>query len=206
MSQIEELQGRILAAMDRITAGIDGISETGPAAAEPDAELASALEEEKLANAQLGERLKSLKEKHRSELEVLLAEQGESAGQGLRISELEKQVGELTNANDTQAGEISLLTRNLRTVTGQAEKLQSLDEDLQRLRAANRQLREVNTALREANAAGVGQPDLINRAMLAELESLRAVQAADAAEVGAVLGKLDVLLANARELPEGEEE
>ena len=78
--------------------------------------------------------------------------------------------------------------------------------EAQRLRLANDRLRETNEALRQANADGVAEPRLINRAMLAEIEGLRAARAADAAEAGAVLKKLDKLLSNARNLPEGEED
>ena len=49
-------------------------------------------------------------------------------------------------------------------------------------------------ALREANEAGVGEPHLINKAMLAELEGLRATRAADAAEAAAILDRLDPLV------------
>ena len=73
-------------------------------------------------------------------------------------------------------------------------KLSALDGELQALRAANDQLRTANAALRAANAEGVGQPELINQGLEAELEGLRAARAADKAEVDAVIARLSPLL------------
>lgn len=163
MSDIEDLQSRITAAMDRIGTGVETLVQSAA-----DAGLAEALEDEKLANAQLTERVKSLNEKHASELAALQSE-AEAAGQ-LR-AELE--------------------------VQGQA--MSRLDGDIQRLRQANDQLRASNAALREANEAGVGEPHLINKAMLAELEGLRAARATDTAEAAAILSRLEAMLAEAGE-------
>lgn len=163
MSQIEELQGRIATAMDRIGAGLEALTAQPAAPPEPDPAVLEQLEEEKLANAQLQERLRRIKDRHASELERLSAE-----------------------------------------LATQTEAMARLDMDLQRLRQANDQLRESNAALRGANEEGVGEPHLINKAMLAELESLRAARAADAAETGAVMSRLEPLLAAA--MIESEEE
>lgn len=183
MSQIEELQTRILTAMDRISTGVENAAAVVAAVpAEPDAELKQALDEEKLANAQLEERLKTLKERHAAELEAA----GSTADTG--------------SGDDTAA-----LTEAQETLSRQAEQLEALDGELSRLREANKQLRETNDALRQANEEGVGDPSLINKAMLAELEGLRATQAADAAEMNVVMERLNSLLDNARDLPEGEE-
>lgn len=76
-------------------------------------------------------------------------------------------------------------------------KLSALDGDLQALRAANEQLRTANAALRAANAEGVGQPELINQGLEAEIEGLRAARAADKAEVDVVIARLAPLLPSA---------
>lgn len=178
MSDIEELQRRITAAIDRIAVGIETVA-TQPAAADPaelealraerDAAIADrdaaqkALEEERLVTAQLEERIRKLKERHASEL-------AEAQTQG-----------------------------------ASADHLQRLDHDLQRLRKANDQLRQSNAALREANEEGVGEPHLINKAMLAELEGLRAARAADVAEATSIMAQLVPLLEKARDLPQGED-
>jgi chromosome segregation ATPase len=70
----------------------------------------------------------------------------------------------------------------------------ALDTELQQLRDVNEKLRDSNVALRDANAAGLADPELINAAMMAELESLRAGRATDMAEMGAVLTQLDAIL------------
>lgn len=72
--------------------------------------------------------------------------------------------------------------------------MQRLDSELQRLRKANEQLRDSVAQLSEANAAGVAEPHLINKAMLAELEVLRAARAADVAEADAIMATIAPLL------------
>jgi len=56
------------------------------------------------------------------------------------------------------------------------------------------QLREIIEALRDANNAGVGDPHLINKAMLAELEALRALRDSEQAEVKTLLSELKPLV------------
>ena len=154
MSEIDELQQRIGSALDRIGQGLDDLA---PASAGDGAELAAvqqALDEEKLANAQLEERLKSLSEKQK----------------------------ERSDAEEVARAE-------------QAQAMRKLDSELQSLRKANQQLRDNNQALREANEAGVSEPHLINKAMMAELDGLRAARAADKAEADVVLADLSRLIA-----------
>ncbi|MAC81301.1 MAG: hypothetical protein CML66_24945 [Rhodobacteraceae bacterium] len=157
MSDIEELQGRIVAAMQRIRSGLEDL---GPIIEVPDParirSLEDALEEERVANTQLEQRLATVRARHATELKTLKAE-----------------------------------------IEAQSEAMARLDMDVQRLRHANDQLRDSNAQLRAANLEGVGAPDLINKAMLAELEALRAARATETAEVGAILSKLQPLLAAA---------
>ncbi|MFT4960589.1 MAG: hypothetical protein ACI92Z_001673 [Paracoccaceae bacterium] len=177
MSQIDELQGRIMAAMERIGTGVAALENSPAKTAEADPDIVTALEEEKLANAQLGERLKSIHSKHDKEVDALKAE--------------------LANSTVSQKLRSDLAT--------QSEAMARLDMDVQRLRQSNDQLRESNAALRGANEQGIGEPNLINKAMLTELEGLRATRATDAAEASAILSKLEPLLAGAANLTEGEE-
>ena len=164
MSDINELQGRITAAMARISSGVETLAALEAEPSGPDPEIVAQLEEEKLANAQLQERLRSIKAKHAAKIEQLTAD-----------------------------------------LAVQTEAMARLDMDLQRLRQAGEHLRESNAALRKANEEGVGEPHLINKAMLAELEALRATQAADAAETSGVLSRLEPMLAAAASA-EAEEE
>ena len=150
MSEIDALQQRLTAAMDRITTGLGQLDSAGT---EDMAALQAALDDERTANAQLNERVRKMTESQ----EAALAEaKGASEAAQARVSEM--------------------------------------DLELQRLRAANDQLRESNVALRSANEEGVGEPHLINKAMLAELESLRATRAADVAEASSIIGALTPLL------------
>lgn len=150
MSNIDELQRRITAAMDRIAAGVGNAG--GAGAGDTDA-LTTALDDEKLANAQLTERLRNLGERY------------DAAVNGIRSA---------TDAAD--------------------ERVTALDIELQRLRKANDQLRQSNSDLRNANEEGVGEPHLINKAMMAELEALRAARSADVAEASSIIGALTPLL------------
>lgn len=150
MSEIDALQQRLTAAMDRIAAGMGGL---GTTASEDITALQAELEDEKIANAQLTERVRKLSTRQ----ETALAEaKAASDGAQARVAEM--------------------------------------DIELQRLRKANDQLRQSNAALRAANEEGVGQPHLINKAMMAELESLRAARAADVAEASSIIGALAPLL------------
>ncbi|MEO0401403.1 MAG: hypothetical protein AAF214_03410 [Pseudomonadota bacterium] len=150
MSEIDGLQQRLTAAMDRIATGMAAL---GPAGAGDTSALETALEDERLANAQLNERVRKLSE--RQESAAAEAREVAAAAQA-RVSEL--------------------------------------DLELQRLRLANDQLRQSNAALRTANEEGVGEPHLINKAMMAELEALRAARAADVAEATSIIGALTPLL------------
>jgi predicted nucleic acid-binding Zn-ribbon protein len=147
MSDIEDLQNRLVAALDRISGGLDAAA-GGSSEVDTDA-LQRDLEEERTVNAQLKERIRKLSEQQ------------------------------------DKGGEADAAT---------AQRIEALDVELQRLRQANEQLRASNAALREANEAGVGEPHLINKAMLAELESLRAARSADVAEANAILGAMDAVL------------
>lgn len=157
MSEISELEGRITAALDRISRGVDGLSDGAGDTAEVE-RLTQALEEERTATAQLEQRVKALREK------------------------LDEKVSALEAALDEAR-----------------EAVTAMDTELQQLRDVNDQLRESNVALRDANAAGLADADLINAAMMAELDALRATRAADAAEMGAVLTQLDAILDGAKE-------
>ena len=150
MSEIDALQQRLTAAMDRIAAGTSAL---GAAQGADTAELQAALEDEKVANAQLTERVRKMSERQ------------------------EEALAEARAASEATQPRVA-----------------AMDLELQRLRKANDQLRESNAALRTANEEGVGEPHLINKAMMAELEGLRAARAADVAEASSILGALGPLL------------
>lgn len=73
-----------------------------------------------------------------------------------------------------------------------------LEKALDQLRQANEALRDNNAALRAALSDGVADADMINDALQAELDALSAQQAADAAEVDAILTELKPIVQEAR--------
>ena len=154
MSDIEELQRRITAAMDQVAYGLEKLSNTEDQARA--SETDRLLDEERTANAQLQERVRTLRAKSDSE-----------------ITDLRSRL---------EAGEA---------------RMAQLDIELQRVRRANAQLADACAALREANSEGVGDPHLINKAMMAELEGLRAARAADVAEASVILASLEPLVERA---------
>lgn len=159
MTDISDLQARITAALDRIGTGLEALdkaSASEPADAGEVARLTEALEEERTANAQLEERVRSIRAKQE-------------------------------NAVETLASELARLRR----------LLEEEEAAVARLGRVNAQLRTNNAALREAIENGVAEPHLVNKAMMAELEGLRAAQGADRAELDAVLGELGALVSEA---------
>lgn len=70
--------------------------------------------------------------------------------------------------------------------------------ELQRMRRVNASLREQLESLRTAAASGVTEPGLINKAMLAELEALRATRLTEIAEMDDILAALEPHLVEAR--------
>ena len=160
MTDVIALEQRITIALDRIGNGLGRLGQASqePAAADPDevAALQAALDGERVANAQLEERVKALK--------------------------------------DRQDGKISDLERRIESYIGQMSKL---DAELQRLRTSNADMREVSAQLRSAATDGVAQPELINRALMAEVEALSAQRSADAAEADAIIADLKPLIEEA---------
>ncbi len=171
-SNIAELERRITAALGRIGAGLDKLSLVPPAAQAPAAtqghfdgvgheaeiaQLKTALAAEKATNAQLNERLKSVKD-----------------GENLSQSQLEAKVEKMTQQLDVQGLE------------------------LQRMRKSTAQLREHLRVLHEAAADNIAEPHLINKAMMAELESLRATRHSETAEMDEILAELKPMIEEAR--------
>ena len=70
--------------------------------------------------------------------------------------------------------------------------------ELQRMRRVNASLREQLETLRSAQAKGLTDPGLINKAMLAELEALRAMRLSEMAEMDEILAALEPHLTEAR--------
>ncbi|MEM9709128.1 MAG: hypothetical protein AAF871_10075 [Pseudomonadota bacterium] len=74
------------------------------------------------------------------------------------------------------------------------EALADRDAGLQRMRRVNGELRQSNSALREANASGLADAHLVNTAMMAELEALRAEDTTRAAEMDEIAALIEPIL------------
>jgi len=87
------------------------------------------------------------------------------------------------------------LVGGLETEVGRLRReMHSKEAEIARLKAVNAQLRKNNRALREANKQGLGNADLINASLAAELEALRVAHDADRAELEAILNELQPLV------------
>jgi hypothetical protein len=103
-------------------------------------------------------------------------------------AQLNERIRALTVRQERELAEAQTKADDAATLVG------ALDLELQRMRKANAELRQSNQDLRAANEAGVGEPHLINKAMMAELEALRATRAADVAEADTIIQALTPLL------------
>ncbi|PZX14661.1 hypothetical protein [Celeribacter halophilus] len=133
----------------------------------------------------------------------------EAAG-GIASEELEAEIARLRDALDEEKAANSQLETRVKAIHERQEthvaaletevetlrrQLADHDREMQKLRLVNTQLRENNTALREANAEGLGNADLIDSGMRAELEALKVTRAADVTELDAILTELRVVMA-----------
>jgi len=80
-----------------------------------------------------------------------------------------------------------------------SQLLDTQGAELKRMRNTTVQLREVLRILREASAQGLSDPHLVNRAMLTELEALRATRHTEVAELDEILAELAPLIEEVRE-------
>ena len=156
MSDISALENRLIAALDRIGAGVQSLDAAPANTGSAPAELETQLSEERTANAQLEERVKALKLR-----------------QDNKIAELEARA------------------------TSYRKQMSELDAELQTLRTSNADMRAMNAQLRDAVTGNVGEPELVNRALMAEVDALQAQRSADAAEADAIIADLKSLVEGA---------
>lgn len=112
MQDIAELERRITAALERIDRGVAGLIAPVPASADPTAFLPESdfaklnedLDEERMLNAQLNERLRVVNEKHAAEKSALTAEisdlNAQLSEQAVELASLRDTVVQLTNDLD----------------------------------------------------------------------------------------------------------
>lgn len=120
-----------------------------------------------------------------SGLEAQLAEERTANAQ------LEERVKALKVRQDNKIAELEA------RVTSYRKQLSDLDGELQTLRTSNADLSAMNEQLRGAVTSNVAEPELVNRALMAELDALRAQRSADAAEADAIIADLKSLVEGA---------
>lgn len=115
----------------------------------------------------------------------------------------------LYEALEAERGAVAQLAERLRTIKEReakaradleariAELTETRDHqglEMQRLRKTVGQLRDILTAQNDAMRAGVTEPQVINKSLLAELEALRAQRRSESAEMEAILTALAPLI------------
>ena len=115
----------------------------------------------------------------------------------------------LQEALETERGAVAQLAERVRAVkerevktkgdldariAGLTEARDQQAVELQRLRKTVAQLRDTLTAQNDALRAGVTEPQIINKSLLAELEALRAQRRSESAEMEAILSALAPLI------------
>ncbi|NOD46124.1 MULTISPECIES: hypothetical protein [unclassified Ruegeria] len=155
MSQIEDLQHRIIAAMDRISVGVEALGAESRGTG-PDDGLQTALEDERIANAQLQERLKSLKQQHEEQMDGLRADLEELRAAPSDGSEIDALRAELEEARAKIAS-----VEAARAELAEAKAALDNSTELDALKAENEEMR--------AELDGKEDPEPLK----AELEELR---------------------------------
>lgn len=130
MSNIAELERRIIAALERIDSSVDGFDASAAAAGgADDAEIAAlrdTLEAEKLANAQLEERVSAIKQKQETTVKEMdekiktlttdLAKHEADAKKLLNVNaQLRESNDALREANENQVGDAHLINKSMQT-------------------------------------------------------------------------------------------
>ena len=175
MSDIEDLDRRLKAALERIDRAIESGAPTQPQA-EPATE--AAIDQAALDNA--------IAQARDAEAQVAALQSAVDAAHA-QNAQLSAYVAQLEAA---QAEHVPQATHPDMTAD-----VARLSADVQALQAANQQLRDNNTALRAANEQGLADAELISQSAEAELTALRAARAADRSE-------LDMILTNLRPIIE----
>ena len=168
MQDITELEKRITAALERIGKGVDRMAAQPRSVATSSAAAASSAATTPVADAALRAQLEEEKSLT-AQLQARLRATKEREAKG----DLQEKLDRLTQELDVKGLE------------------------LQRMRRVNASLREQLEALRTAQAAGVTDPSLINKAMLTELEALRATRLTEIAEMDDILAALEPHLTEA---------
>jgi hypothetical protein len=107
-------------------------------------------------------------------------------------AQLEERVRAIKEKQETVVGRLEREVADLKAA------LAVRDATVQKVRRMNGLLRKTNRALRAANAQNLADPELINRALEAELDALRTLQEGDRAELDEILATLDPVVKEVR--------
>lgn len=191
MEQIEALERRIAAALDRIGKALAQPDARAEEAAKREADLARAEARAEAALAEAARLSQALEE------EQLVARQIKARNEALNAklekfeADIQDQMQALIDAADQARAAAAAAEAKSERLRGEILVRDALTSQLRRV---NVQLRQNNLALRDAVLKGMPDPNLVNKAMLAELESIRASRDAERAEIDAVLEELRVIL------------
>lgn len=106
-------------------------------------------------------------------------------------AQLAERVKALAERQDQMAGPLES------KVAAQEDQIAQLGDELEKLRAANADLTDIASKLRDAASTGAADAEMINRAVIAELDAVKAARSADAAELGALLTQLKPIVEGA---------
>ena len=200
MCQIEKLQRRIMVAMERINSGVEALQVVDPAGGAEETSVSSALEDERLANVQLEERLKTLKENHAREIDALRstpASDGEADALRKKLAEVTSQLASVEAAraelaevkaaleNNDEVAALKAEIEALRSLQGAADEAETLRVEVERLTPIADGLEKMEAELTQLRAE-VADSERMNE-LSAELEMLRAERASH----GAAMSRLD---------------
>lgn len=161
MSDIDGLQQRLTAAMDRIATGLDGLDTVG---ADDTAALQAALDDERVANAQLTERVRKLSERQDAALADAKAVADSAQA---RVEELDLELQRLRTANEQlRESNAALRTAN--------------EEGVGEAHLINKSMMAELEGLRAARAADVAEANSIIGALTPLLDQLEAPEEEDA--------------------------
>ena len=130
---------------------------------------------------------------------------GSGAGASAENAALKQKLEDEQTANAQLAERVKALADRQDQVAGpmeakveaQAKQIAELGDELEKLRAANADLTDIATKLRDAASTGAADAELINRAVMAELDAVKAARSADAAELGTLLAQLKPIVEGA---------
>lgn len=149
MSDIAELERRIISALERIGTGVDGLGPaSGPVDSNEADDLRQALEAEKLANAQLEERVSSIKQKQETTIKEMQARIEELT---TTVSKKETDAKKLLNVNAQLRESNDALRESNESGVGDAHLInKAMQTDLEALKATRKaDLAELETIMAE---------------------------------------------------------